>query len=833
VRTPLRVKLAEVPVERGIEREVAASETEYRNLNYGSEMLLQDLRYATRVLYKKPGFAAIAIITLALGIGANTAIFSVVNAAILTPIPVPDPEGVVMVWSDKVDRSSSNFPASVPDFLDWRATGIFEKLGAYSTDGYNLLIGARPERVSGIAATREWFEISQVRPLFGRVFREEDMQPGHDQVAILTYKLWNSRFHADPAIIGKTTIINSAPYAVIGVLPKRVANLADEELYVPLVFDPQSAANRSVRAIEVVGRLGPGIGLKSAQGTMNGISARLRRAYPFEDGDFQARLQPIEEAYVEDVHSLVLVLFGAVGFVLLVACANIANLLLVRGTTRQREIAIRSALGAGKARLITQLLTESILLATLGGLAGILPALAGIRFLTRFKPDRLPNTDLVTLNPKVLLFTLILAVCTGVLFGIIPAFDAWRSSAASPLRERSQSSGGRLRFGNLFVVAEIAMTVVLVTGAILMLKSFLQLRNSYPGYDVRALTMRVSLTGKEYTAPDTQIHFYKELVGRLSSLPGVRSAGAIDCLPTCTDTQGGLLHFTDRPEPKRNDALVIISSVTPNYLRSMGIPLIRGRYFSDADGERDPLTVIIDEATARRYWPNRDPIGQSVKLRMSWPLRRIVGIVGNIDHSLAVKMTAHIGQTYVPAAQLPNSDMSVAISSPMSPASLIPEVRREVSALAPDQPVYDVQTMSQARAATQMSSEFGTWLLGFFAVLALTLAAIGVYGVISYTVQQRTRDIGVRMALGATPSQLMSSVLAGGGLLMAIGLGLGFLAALALNTTMKDLLSGVSSTDPLSFLGTMLLLGVVGLLATFIPAWRASRIDPMIALRHE
>ena len=827
------MKLAEVLVEHNIAREQASVEPEYRNLGYGFEMLLQDLRYAGRVLYKRPGFAAIAIVTLALGIGANTAIFSVVNASILTPIPVPDPDRVVMVWTDKVNRSSTSFPASVPDFLDWRATGIFEKLGAYSTDGYNLLIGTVPQRVPGLAVTREWFEISQVKPLFGRVFREEDMQAGHNQVVVLTYKLWSSRFNGDAAIIGKTTIINSSPYLVIGVLPKRLAILAGEELYIPLVFDPQMAASRGMRGMEVVGRLAPGMSLNSAQGVMTGISARLRREYPFEDGDFEARLQPIEEAYVEDVHSLVLVLFGAVGFVLLVACANIANLLLVRGTTRQREIAIRSALGAGKSRLIIQLLTESILLATLGGIAGILPAVVGIRFLIKFQPDRLPNADLVTLNPTVLLFTLILGVCTGVLFGIIPAFDALRSNAASPLRERSQSSGGRLRFGNVFVVGEIAATVVLVSGAILMLRSFIQLRNAYPGYDVRALTMRVSLTGKEYGAPEQQIHFYKELMRRVSGLPGVRAAGAIDCLPTCTDTTGGMIHFTDRPEPKQNDALVVISTVTPDYLRAMGIRLIRGRYFSDADGEHDPLTVILDEATAHRYWPNRDPLGQSIRLRLSWPLRRIVGIVGNIDQSLAVKMKARVGQAYVPAAQQPASDMSIAISSRMNAAGFIPEVRREISSLAPDQPVYDVQTMAQARASTQMSSEFGTWLLGFFAVLALTLAAIGVYGVISYTVQQRTRDIGVRMALGATPGQLLSSVLAGGVLLMALGIAVGLAAALALNTTMKDLLSGLSSTDPVSFLGTMVLLVAVGFLATLIPAWRASRIDPIIALRHE
>lgn len=799
---------------------------------YRIETFFQDVRYAARALYNKPSFSIVAIATLALGIGANTAIFSVVNAAILTPIPVPQPDRVVMVWSDNVNRQSTNFPASVPDFLDWRATGVFEELAAFSEDGYNLLIGVRPQRVSAIAATKEWFEISGVQPRLGRVFRQEDMQPGHNQVVVLTYDLWNSRFSADPAIIGKTTIINSAPFVVIGVLPKRVAKLSDEELYVPLVIDPQMAANRSMRGVEVVGRLSSRVSLASAQGVMNGLSARLRRQYPLEDGDLQARLQPIEEAYVEDVHSLVLVLFGAVGFVLLVACANIANLLLVRGAARQREIAIRAALGAGKFRLIGQLLTESLLLATLGGIAGILPAFLGIRFLTRFRPDAFPNADLIGLNPKVLFFTLLVALVTGILFGVIPAWDAWRSNANAPLRDRSQSSG-HLRFGNLFVVGEVAVTVVLVAGAVLMLRSFIQMRAAYPGYDVHALTMRISLTGKQYDDPGKQSYFYKELTRRLAGLPGVRSVGAIDCLPTCTDTQGGLLHFTDRPEPKQNDALVIIGSVTPDYFRAMGIPLIRGRLFSDADGEHDPLTVIIDEATARRYWPNRDPIGESVKLRMKWPLRRIVGIVGNIDRSLAVKMKSRIGQVYVPAAQVPFPDMSIAISSPMSTASLSPEVRHQISLLAPDQPVFQVQTMSQARAATQMSSEFGTWLLGFFALLATALAAMGVYGVVSYTVQQRTREIGVRMALGATAYQLLFGVLSKGLLLTLTGVGLGFVAALALTTALKDLLSGISATDPLSFLGTMLLIALVGSLATLIPAYRASKVEPVIALRHE
>jgi putative ABC transport system permease protein len=796
------------------------------------ETFLQDLQYGARILFSRPGFAIVAIVTLALGIGANTAIFSVVNAALLTPVPVPDPDRVVRIWTDKVDHSAGNFPSSGPDILDWRATGVFEELAGTDTDGYNLLIGNRPERISGAAVTKEWFEILEIHPPLGRVFQQKDMQPGHDQVVILSQALWYSRFNADPGIIGRTVTINSSPYTVIGVLPKRIVRLGDEELYVPLFLDP--SANRGIRFIDAFGRLARGISVERAQGTLSGLNARLRKQYPAQDEAFQPRLQRVEEAYVEDVHSLMIVLFFAVGFVLLIACANIANLLLARGAARQREIAIRSALGAGKIRLIRQLLTESILLGVLGGLAGIGPAFIGMRFLVKFKPDTLPNADLIALNPKVLLFTLLLAVCTGALFGVIPAWDAWRSNAESPLRERSQASGRQLRFGNLFVIAEIAFTVILVAGALLMLRSFVQLRSAYPGYDSRVLTMRVSITGKEYDSPERQIFFYNELLRRLAALPGVRAAGAIDSLPTSPDVVGGVLHFTDRPEPKQSELPpVIIGSVTPDYFRSMHIPLIRGRLFSEADGPHDQLTVVIDEATAKRFWPNQDPIGRTVKLRMTQPARRIVGIAGNIDRNLVVKMKAKIGQVYIPFAQSPYPDMSLAISSPAPLATLVPTVRREISSFAPDQPVFQIETMAEARAALQISSQFGTWLLGFFAALSLLLAAVGVYGVTSYTVQQRIREIGIRMAIGATSSDLLFGVLRKGLLLTLTGLVMGLVGALALTTLMKDLLHGLSSADPLSLLGTMLLLALAGLLATFIPACRASRVAPIIALRHE
>jgi putative ABC transport system permease protein len=803
------------------------------------ETLWRDVRYGARVLYQNPGFTIVAVLTLALGIGANTAIFSLVNAALLTPIPIPEPDRVVMVWTDNVALSSRGFPASRPDFLDWEASGVFKTLAGSFTDGFNLLIGKRAERVRGAAVTRDWFAIQGVKPYLGRLFRAEDMQPGHNQVAILTYKLWSSLFHAEPGIVGNSTIINGAPYTVTGVLPKKIAKIEDEKLYVPLIFEQPLATERGLRDIGTVGRLAPNVSFAAAQTRMRDLSARLAKQYPKEDGAYRARLQRIEEAYVEDVHTLLLVLFGAVGFVLLVACANIANLLMVRGTAREGEMAIRSALGASKWRLIRQLLTENVLLSTLAGVTGMIPAFCAIHLLTKFQLQQLPNPELVTLNTTVLAFTLLVALATGVLFGLIPASQAWRTNANAPLRQRSQTSGDQRRFTNLFVVGEVALTVILVAGAGLMLKSFLHLRSADPGYDSRhVLTMRMALTGRQYDAPNKEAAFYSELVRRVSTLPGVESASVINCLPTSNDVQGGALHFTDRPEPKPGDVpVVIIGSITPDYFRAMRMPLIQGRAFSEGDGATDPLVVIVDRELARRYWPNQNPIGRSVKLRLHSPPRKIVGVVGSVDLSVAAKMKGQVGQVYIPLAQSPDLDssweVSLVVSTPMNPASISAAVRRRIADAAPGQPVFQVETMEEARARGRASTRFGTWLLGFFAALALLLAAVGVYGVVSYSVGQRTREIGVRMAVGAGEWDVLRMVLGTGVLLITVGVGLGLLGALTLTRVMGSLLHGMSASDPATFVGVSAFVLVVGLLATYVPARRASRVDPIVALHHE
>lgn len=793
----------------------------------------RDLRYAGRVLYKKPAFTLVALSTLALGIGANTAIFSVVNAALLHPIPVPSPERVVVVWTDMPTHGAMGYPASALDFGDWQASGIFEKLAGFVTDGYNVLVGNTPFRVLGAAVTNDWFDIGSVKPYVGRLFRQEDMQAGHNHVIVLGYQFWNSHFLGDASIVGKTIIVNNQPYTVIGVSPKVLPKIGNEEIYVPLLFAPPYYNDRETRFMGTLARLAPGVSLAAAQARMDALMERLGAAYPAADAGNRARLQPVEEAYVEDIHTLLMVLFGAVGFVLLVACANIANLLLVRGAARQRELAIRAALGASKFSLIRQLLTESVLLSVLGGILGIIPAFFGIRFLIKYRPEALHNAGLIGLNPTVLFFTLLLSVATGILFGIIPAWSGWRANAASPLRERSQTSGD-IRFGNFFVVAEVALTVVLAVAAGLMLHGFLHLRSTYPGYDIRTMTMRVSLTGKQYDAPEEQIKFCRLLLDRLDNLAGVRAAGVIDALPTSGDLQGGTLHFTDRPdEGQRHRAIVIIAPVTPDYFRAMHIPLIRGRAFTLADGAKSAPVVILDEATARQYWPNQDPIGKTVRVHLGDPVRKIVGVVGSIERSFAIKVKTRVGQVYVPFDQLPTPNISLVVSSDGNPASLTSVVRHEISTLAPDQPVYEIQTMEQARALTQTSSRFGTWLLGFFALLSLSLAGMGVYGVIAYTVEQRTRELGLRMALGASQHELLLGVLKKGFGLVLFGLVIGFCGALAMGRLMSGLLHGISGTDPAALLGAAALLLFAGLVASYIPAFRASRIDPMVALRHE
>ena len=800
--------------------------------------VIQDLRYGLRMLAKSPRFAVVAVLTLALGIGANTAIFSLVDAALLHAAPFPQPERLVMVWTNNPERRWHHFPASVPDYVDWKQSGVFEGLAAFKDSGFNLRMGDRVERVLGLSITPETLGILKVRPQLGRVFQGEDTQPGRDQVVILGYALWRSHFAADPDVIGKGVVLDGSTYTVIGVLPRDFPKTSQEQLYTPLVFEASVATDRGTRSWGVMGRLAPGISLAAARERMAELGRRLARQYPKEDTGNTLELQPLEEAGVEEIRPLLLVLFGVVAFVLLIACANIASLLMARGAGRRREMAIRAALGASRGRLGRQLVTESLVLSLAGGVLGLLPALWGIDLVGSFDLDGMPDPSQVTISSGVLLFSFALSVATGVLFGIAPALQARKTNLNDTLKAvtSSQVRGPRQRIRGALVVAEVAMTMVLLAGAGLMLQTFLRMRSAYPGYDSQGvMTARIALADREYMEPEKQAAFFEEVLRRVRTLSGVRLAGGCDELPPSDNIHGSGMFFANRPEPKQSDVpLVLHDAATPDYFRAMRIPLVRGRYFLDSDRKSAPLVAIVDEWTATRYWPNEDPLGKRIKLGSKQPWLEIVGVVGAVKRPvLAFLGRGEVGQVYLPLAQYPMPAMSLAVRTDGDPKSLGTAIRDVVRNLDADQPVFELQTLEEAHSAGMAPQRLGALLLGGFAFVALLMAVIGIYSVVAYNVAQRTREIGLRLALGAEPMDVLKLVLGQGSVLMLIGVGTGLAGALALTRVMSSLLYRVRPADPPTFVCVSLLLGGAVLLASYIPARRAMEVDPMVALRYE
>ena len=799
--------------------------------------LLQDLRFGFRLLTKSPGFTTVAVLTLALGIGANTAIYSVVHAA-FSPMQIPEPERVTMVWTDNAARNWHQFPASVPDYVDWKESGVFSELGAFRDGGFNLRFADETEHVDGIFVTSEIFGAFQAKPQLGRLFQREDLQPGHDAVVVLTDGLWRSRFASDPGAVGRTLVVDGRPATIIGVLPRNFPKFEQEKVYVPLIFQEPAATDRGTRSFGVLGRLRPGLSLAAAQHRMTELSLRLARQYPDADGGNTAELQRIEEALVQDARTLLIILLGAVAFVLLIACANVANLLLARSTARGKEMAIRAALGASRWDLCRQLLTESVLLAVLGGIVAILPAAWGTDFIASFRLQDLPNADLIAVDPAVLAFNFLIALFTGLLFGLIPAWQVWKADIHVTLKSaaRSYTRGGRRRVRTVFVVSELAFTLVLLVGAGLMVQSFVRLRSANPGFNAHGvLTAKVALSDRQYATPEKQAAFFDEALRRVRELPGVVSAGASDELPASDNLHGTSIFFGDRPEPRHEDVQIVLhDSVTSDYFRAMRIPQLRGRGFSESDRKQSPPVAIVDEFTAKRYWPNGDPVGKQIKLGRKQPLREVVGVVGNVDQGILVRvLKGQIGQVYVPIAQDPKPAMSLVVRSLGDPTALVPAVRQTVRDLNMDQPIFQVQTLEAARAAGRASQRLATILLAGFAVVALLLAVIGLYGVVSYGVGQRTREFGIRLALGAPRREVLHLVLRQGAMLAVAGAGLGLAGAFALTRLMSTLLYGVQATDPLTFAGVTFLLIVVALVASYLPARRATRTDSLLALREE
>jgi putative ABC transport system permease protein len=809
------------------------------------EAILQDLRHAGRMLFNKPGFAALAVIALALGIGANSAIFSVVNAVLLRSLPYDAPERLAMVWgtTPQADRAS----VSPADFLDYRERNeVFEQVAAFTAGGFTLTGAGDPEQIRGARVSADFFSVLGARPAAGRAFRAEDDEPGAGRVVVFSQKLWQRRFNSDEGIIGKSVNLNGQSFTVVGIMPAEfqftVPGIfrSPAELWTPsaLVKDNTTRGNRYLR---VIGRLKPGVSLERAQADLAAIAGQLQQEYPGTNKGMGVRLVGLHEQIVGNVRPALLILLGTVAFVLLIACANVANLLLARAASRHKEIAIRMALGATRARLARQLITESMLLALIGGAFGILLALWGTDVLVSLSPANLPRVKEVGVDRYVLAFTLLISVLTGVLFGLAPALQASKPDLNEALKEGSRGSSENLGRGSLrrlLVIFEMAAALVLLIGAGLMVKSFLRLSEVNAGFDPRnVLTVTLSLPRAKYKEPRAQAAFFREAFERIEGLPGVESVGAINDLPLGGDRDSAAFAIEGRPAPPPGERpSTEWRLVNPDYFKAMSIPLLRGRAFTEDDAIDSPPVVVINDSFARRFFPNEDPVGRRIILDLTisnaTPVaREVVGVAGDVrDLGLDAEPKPEV---YAPYLQETVPYMALMVKAKADPAALGAAVRGEVSAIDKDQPISGIQGMEQVIKDSVGGRRFNMTLFAIFAAVALLLAAVGIYGVMAYSVTRRTHEIGIRMALGASSRDVLRLVLGQGMALALIGMVVGLAVSAALTRVMSSLLYEVSATDPLTFAAIPLLLAGVALLACYIPARRAMKVDPMVALRYE
>ena len=808
------------------------------------ETVLQDIRYGLRVLLRKPAFTIVAVTTLALGIGANTAIFSVVNAVLLRTLPYHEPERLVALWEINAQAGhevNERNEVAMGNFLDWRTQqAVFDEIAALRYSDVNLTGFTEPERIGGAAVTTNFFHLLGVEPAAGRGFLAEEEKPESPPAVIVSHELWQRRFGSDPDFVGKTLTLNGDQVTAVGIMPpafefefpitRRV------EMWMPMRI-AASNTDRSSHYLYVVGRLSRGVSPEQAQAGMNVLVSQLQQQYPATNSHWGANVVPLHQQLVGNVQTYLRVLFAAVGFVLLIACANVASLLLARVTARQKEVAIRMAIGASRWRIVRQFLTESILLSTFGGLAGLLLAYWETDLLVGLTPPDVPRLDEIGLHAPVFAWTLGISIVTGVLFGLAPALGASKPDLNESLKEGGRSIAGRGpgRMRNLLVVSEIALALVLLIGAGLMIRSFARLQRVSPGFDPKNLvTMNISLPSQKYPENRQIKSFFDQLLERVRSLPGVEAVGGIDPLPlsaadgtTVFVVEGGPpLDLGERPEVGERTA-------TPDYFHTMRIPLLKGRTFGDRDLEDAPRVVIINEALARRYWPNEEAIGKRLGFRRSDPQRwhEIIGIVGNVKHR---RLDADPKpELYFSSLQYPGNFMALVARTTSDPVSAIAAIRNQILALDSDQPIFDIKTMDQRLSKSVAGSRFIMLLLGVFAALSMLLAAVGIYGLMAYTVSQRTHEIGIRMALGAEAADVINLVLRRGLKLVLAGVGIGVAGAIALTRLMESLLFEVSATDPLTFAVIPAILIGVALAACFVPARRATRIDPMVALRYE
>jgi putative ABC transport system permease protein len=811
------------------------------------ETLWQDVRFALRMLRKSPGFTAVAGLTLAVGIGANTAIFSVVYAVLLRPLPYANPNQLVSVFEANPSKGVPVDALSYPNFLECSDhNGVFSQMAGYNAHDLALTGAGEPTTVHTIAVTPEMFSLLRARPLVGRIFRLEEGKRGAAPVVIVSENLWRSRLGANPNIVGQAITLDKRSFTVVGIMPASFRfplDAATGDVWIPVAQDPLWSGFMSLPAgarwLITVGRLNPGISVKRAQANMDTMSARLAREFPAGNSGWTIRVQTLQEEIVGDLKSALLVLLGAVSLVLLIACGNIANLLLARATSRAREIALRIALGAGRRRIVRQLMTESALLGLLGGIAGIVLAYGGVQALSSVLPPGLPRAQTVHVDGWVLAFALALSVVASLAFGLAPALFAGHSNLQASLAEgtgRSGEGGGRRRTRSLLAAAEIALAMVLLVAAGLLIRSFAALTSIYPGFNARhVVTAEFSLPQYQYSKPAQWTAFAKELMDRIHAQPGLGDSAIGIPLPIAYPISSVPFSIVGSPPlPPRISLSAQWESVSPGYFHVMEIPLLRGRSFAGQDSPMAPPVAIVSEAFARRYFPNQDPLGKRLKfgvVRDGILNREIIGVVGDV-RGLALSKPPE-PMMYVPYAQAPLWGGILVVRTSLNTPSVAAAIRHATHQIDKDLPVTNIETLPEALSASVAQPRFRTLLLGLFGAIALVLAAVGIFGVISYSVSRRTHEIGIRMALGATPASVLSLILAESARLVLLGLGVGILAALVLTRFLSNVLFAVKPADLLTFTAVAILLSTVALAASYLPARRAMRVDPMEALRYE
>ncbi len=811
--------------------------------------MMQNLKFALRLLFKSPAFTSIAVLVMALGIGANTAIFSVVHSVLLSPLPFHDADRLVQLWHTPPQSSFPGvkiFSLSAANFLDWQnQSHSFDAIALYTGAHYDLTGSGKPEAVTASPVTYNFFSVLGAQPILGRTFLPEEDRPGANHEAILSHRFWQSHFASDPAIIGKSIQIDGEPYSIVGVMGPKIIKPDYAQIWTPLGLTPQQAAVRGEHHYSAVARLKPGVTLEQAQSELDAISLRLAQSFPADDKGWGASVHSLREETIGDVRPALLMMLGAVAFVLLIACANVANLVLARTLARRKEIAIRSALGATRARMVLQLLTESVLLSLAGGALGLLFAHFGIQLLLKFFADKLPRMADIGLDLPVLAFTFALSIATGILAGLIPALSMAGRDISNALKQglgRTDSDGGKSKTRSTLVVTEVALSLVLLVGAGLMIRSLINLQHANAGFDPHnVLTMSVGINRKQFTDPAQESRFFAQVLDRIRALPGVTAAGAIDNLPLTGGSNQPLV-VEGRPAVAMSEQPeVSVRTITPGYANALRIPVLEGRALSASDTADSAPVVLISQSMAKQFWPNASPIGRHVTLTFfPGKAREIVGVVGDVKQE-GLDSSAGIATLYWPLSQVTASSTApwtsyplfLAVRTSTPPQSLAGAIADAVHQAGKDIPVDQVITLEDFVGETLTQQTFNMELLAIFAALALTLSAVGIYSVLAYSVRRRMKEIGLRVALGASLREVVRLVILQGMKPTLAGIALGLIAALALSRLIAGMIYGVDARDLSTFVAVTALLVLVSFFASLIPALRATRVDPLSVLRDE